>query len=160
MRIIIEGNDGSGKSTLAWTLQADLGINTSIHLTNKDPRDYMFYSELLNKTDVIFDRHFISDPIYNKVFKRKSELNKSDRDALFAKVARQHSWRETLVIICTAPSIHKDDEFKEVIKNKEMIDKLYLETAKEHGYVTYDYRHNSYEDLVNMIKEFFKWKTI
>ncbi|NCU31999.1 MAG: hypothetical protein EOM23_03465, partial [Candidatus Moranbacteria bacterium] len=83
MRIIIDGNDGVGKTWLAKRLQNDLGIKSYIHLSYKDPTSYSFYSNILKKENVIFDRSFIDEPIYSEVLGRKNNLSVSELLSLY-----------------------------------------------------------------------------
>ena len=83
MKIILEGCEGTGKTTLAKKLIERYGLDY-VHITNKDPNDYMFYKQTLRKEDVIYDRHFIGEMIYPKVFSRKGNLDRNRLDKLFA----------------------------------------------------------------------------
>ena len=75
MKIILEGCEGVGKTTLAEKLVKKYNLDY-VHITNKDPNDYMFYRETMRKEDVLYDRHFIGEMIYPKVFNRKGNLKK------------------------------------------------------------------------------------
>lgn len=74
MKIILEGCEGVGKTTLAKQLVERYGLDY-VHITNKDPNDYMFYKQTLRKEDVIYDRHFLGEMIYPKIYNRKGNLD-------------------------------------------------------------------------------------
>lgn len=82
MKIILEGCEGTGKTTLAQKLINKYNLDY-VHITNKDPNDYMFYKQTLRKEDVIYDRHLIGEMIYPKVFNRKGNLNYKKLEKLF-----------------------------------------------------------------------------
>lgn len=84
MNIIIEGPDGVGKSTLVEKLKQHYNID-SIRLSYKDPKDFNFYDRILEKTDCIFDRHFLSEIVYSKLFRRGCELSWDETVELFNK---------------------------------------------------------------------------
>ena len=84
MRIIVEGADGVGKTTivnyLAWLFDLEV-----IHIGSSDPNTYEWYSGLLEKDNVIFDRHFIGEMIYPYLFNRKGNLNNNKFELLYNK---------------------------------------------------------------------------
>lgn len=74
--IIIEGPDCSGKTTLAKKINERFNYECDIvHCTGHDPKDYNFYLQLLKKKNIIFDRQFVGEMIYPKIFNRESELS-------------------------------------------------------------------------------------
>ena len=72
-KIIVEGCDGTGKTTLCKKLAEHYGLDI-VHVTSKDPNDFEFYRQLLRKTNVVFDRHFVGELIYPEVYKREGKL--------------------------------------------------------------------------------------
>lgn len=74
MKIILEGCEGVGKTTLAQKFVEKYKLDY-VHITNKDPNDYSFYKETLRKEDVVYDRHFLGEMIYPKIYNRKGNLN-------------------------------------------------------------------------------------
>lgn len=87
MNIIIEGPDGVGKSTLVKKLKEYYNID-SIRLSYKDPKDLNFYSRLLEKTDCIFDRQFLSEIVYSPIFGRVCQLTEEDVTLLYNKTKK------------------------------------------------------------------------
>lgn len=84
MRIIVEGADGVGKSTVVAYLAQMFNLNI-IHIGSTDPNTYEWYNELLNKNDVIFDRHFLGEMIYPYLFDRKCNLTNQQFELLYNK---------------------------------------------------------------------------
>lgn len=149
MKIIIEGNDGVGKTTLAKRLQGDLNIKSYIHLSGKDPRDFRFYSTLLEKEDVIFDRSFIDEPIYSFVLGRECKLNTIQLDTLHKQVKANN----IIVIICNrSDKLYDTDEENRIIAASKIIDDYFLSTAKNHDYIYYDTENDSYDELLAKLK--------
>lgn len=73
-KIIIEGCDGTGKTTLCKKLAEHYGLDI-VHVTSKDPNDFDFYRQLLRKTNVVFDRHFVGELIYPVIYNRVGKLS-------------------------------------------------------------------------------------
>lgn len=87
MTLIIEGCDGTGKTTLVNQLKKHYNID-SLRLTYNDPKDYNFYSRLLEKTNCIFDRHFLSEIVYANIFNRRCELTANEISELLIKMKK------------------------------------------------------------------------
>lgn len=85
MNIILDGPDGVGKTTLVNKLKEHYNID-SIRMSYKDPKDFNFYSRLLEKTDCIFDRQFLSELVYAPLFERECQLTIKDVNELFTKI--------------------------------------------------------------------------
>lgn len=74
MRIILEGCDGSGKSTLSEFLASKYACDI-IHMTRWSDKSFDTYVKKLSLNDnIIFDRCFISEYVYSKIFNRKTEI--------------------------------------------------------------------------------------
>lgn len=84
MRIIIEGADGVGKSTIAKKIAEKFNLSL-VHFTNKDPRDLNFYYQSLRKNNVVYDRSFLSEMIYPKIFNRPGKLKEYEFQYLLEK---------------------------------------------------------------------------
>lgn len=84
MRIIIEGADGVGKSTIAKKIAEKFNLSL-VHFTNKDPRDLNFYYQSLRKNNVVYDRSFLSEMIYPKIFNRPEKLKEYEFQYLLEK---------------------------------------------------------------------------
>lgn len=87
MNIIIEGCDGVGKTTLVNKLKKYYGVD-SIRLSYKDPTDFEFYDRIMEKSDCIFDRHFLSEIVYSKLFKRDSVIDSENSQKLLDKAQK------------------------------------------------------------------------
>lgn len=153
MQIIIEGCDGTGKTTLARKLSVHFNLSY-IHLSRKDPTDYIFYQNIFRKENVVFDRSYISEYIYPKYRHKKSNINFNDISYLLQNY-------NSLLIILTGPI--------------EIIRARLLNRANEDNYVIsnlanilYDYsnigdlvncmfiditKYNNFDEMFNEIKE-------
>lgn len=145
MRIIVDGNDGVGKTTLAKKLQEHFNIKSYVHLSYKDPTNYKFYSQILKKQNIIFDRSFLDELVYSKILRRKSNLNKRE----FKKLHNQIVEDNYIVIICiTENNKFDDDEYIEIKQNKNKIDKFFLDIAKDKKFILFDPINDSYKELL------------
>lgn len=75
-KIVVEGIDGAGKTTCVYEMQAGTKYQIQHYCKPSATFGYI-YNYLLNLTaeqDTIFDRFFISELIYAKVFGRKSNV--------------------------------------------------------------------------------------
>lgn len=133
-RILIEGADLTGKSTLAryFAKMYDLSY---IHVVRRDPHTVSFYTETLNKHDVVFDRHFIGEMVYPGLFGRKPNLDKESFELLLFK-ARELGY---LILIC-----YEDDEvLLERLKNRpsepEDVKKTILQANKKFKEIADEY---------------------
>lgn len=145
MRIVVDGNDGVGKTNLAKRLQQDLDIKSYIHLSYNDPKSFVFYNELLKKSDVIFDRSFIDERIYSEVFKRHCLLS-FELESYLYNTLKLLNYK---VIIChTKTKQNKDNEDVEIIEHEVYIDSYFKEIAKAHNFIYYDPFNDSYDDLL------------
>lgn len=148
MKIIIEGCDGTGKTTLAKKLARKYGLDI-VHMTGKDPKDFEFYKQSLRKTNVIYDRNFISEPIYAKVFNRKQALTKKQIEKLY-KVCKKENVYIIMVDFDNITEINRrlcerGDEPIEVLHNLAYIVNAYQKTFDyiiENDEVNYVYTRN------------------
>jgi adenylate kinase family enzyme len=148
MRIIIDGNDGVGKTTLAKRLRHDLDIKSLIHLSYNDPRDYNFYSTILKKTDVIFDRSFIDEPIYSFVLNRKAEFDINEELKLYNLLKEL---KYTVIICHTPEKIVKANEIKDIVAKETIIDEYFEKVAKENGFLYFDPMNDNYDQLLEWL---------
>ena len=125
-RLMIEGVDRVGKSTFIKRLKKVLPLD-SLHFTKNDPRNYLFYSQTMLKNNIIFDRHFISEYVYSKVFNRPTTLT----SVQFNKLMQQAQDLNVKIII-----LHEENRILEkrmsseedlkVVENFKSINSLYI----------------------------------
>lgn len=161
MKIIIEGCDGTGKTTLAKKLARKYKCDV-IHMTNKDPKDFSFYSQSLRKTNAIYDRNFLSELIYPKVFNRYSTAITNDEFKLLLKRAIDN---EVLIVILTASSIDilnrlkkRANEPKEILKRYKWIDKQYRKIAKKYCIPIFDTTFLTVKDVCKFINSIIGYR--
>lgn len=155
--IVIEGCDGTGKTTLCKKLAEKYGWDT-VHVTSKDPNDFDFYKQTLRKTNVIYDRHFLGEMIYPKIYNRKGNLSNYDLD--WFKYYRFDT--RTCVIVLTA---HLDEikrrltergEFKFVFDKVDSINNQFLQLARKCMFKIFDTSVDSFDKICEYIESCYK----
>lgn len=141
MRYILDGCDGTGKTTKANLLAKEYKCDI-LHLTSWSDKRYGSYIRRLNCfDDVIFDRSFISEYVYSKVFDRYSEIDDHALESLIwsAKKLDYH-----IIIFTCDPSEIRDrlhirnDECDDIINNIEKLNSLYVDVAKKYNLTVFD----------------------
>lgn len=129
MRIIIEGADGVGKSTIAKKIAEKFNLSL-VHFTNKDPRDLDFYYQSLRKNNVVYDRNFLSEMIYPKIFNRPEKLKEYEFQYLLEKAKEL----DIKIIIINNYDFELKNFEESVIKNNiELIKGDYLTLAGKYN---------------------------
>lgn len=161
MKIIIEGCDGTGKTTLAKKLARKYKCDV-IHMTNKDPKDFNFYSQSLRKTKAIYDRNFLSEMIYPKVFKRNGSAITEQEFKLLLKQARDE---DILIVILTASRYdiltrlkERTNEPEEILKKYVWIDKQYRKIAKKYCIPIFDTTYLTVPDICKMVNSIIGYR--
>lgn len=156
MNIIIEGPDGVGKTTLVNKLKEYYNID-SIRLSYKDPKDLNFYSRVLEKSDCIFDRQFLSEIVYSSLFNRECQLDKHDIATLYNKTQ-----------VLNIPIFILDTEESEIINRLESRGGEHptivnnISTLREHfaliadtfGIEIIDTSKTTFEDIIRKVEEY------
>lgn len=133
MNIIIEGCDGVGKTTLAKKL-ADKYCCDILHMTkNSDKTLDSYISKMLNK-NIIFDRCFISEYVYSKVFNRTTNIDEYALNFLL-NFAYNQNYKIFILSISTDEIIKRlnirGDEENDIIKNVSFLNDEYINCAKK-----------------------------
>ena len=156
MKIIIEGCDGTGKTTIAKKLAKKYKCDV-IHMTSKDPKDFNFYSQSLRKTNAIYDRNFLSEMIYPKVFKRNGSALTEQEFKLLLKQARDE---DILIVILTASRYdistrlnERVNEPEEILKKYVWIDKQYRKMAEKYRLFLIDTSYITPGDVCKFIND-------
>jgi thymidylate kinase len=152
MRIVIEGADGTGKTTLSKNLARTYGIDR-LNINRYDPNTFNFYLETLNKTNVVFDRHFVGEMVYPEVFNRKGKLETLDFEWLL------NYCREKgipIIILYTDEHILKQrqklDEYPEVLNNIIEINRKFIEIGEKYQIPLIDVEKVNYEEICELIE--------
>jgi len=152
-KIIIEGCDGTGKTTLAKKLIRKYGIRSYVHINKDDANDYLFYLASLGKTDVIYDRHFIGEMIYPKVFGREGNLQYSDFARLLY-AAREAGYK--IIILHSRFDVLKSrikiDEHSEVANQLEEINEQFFEIGKKWKIPMFDTSKCLFDEICEVIE--------
>lgn len=154
MRIIIEGADLTGKSTLAKRLAKDFDLSY-VHVIRKDLHTKDFYMNLLDKYDVIFDRHFIGESIYPILFKRPPKFGEDGFNEILNKA------RELNYVIIVTYATHEQlidrikqrpNEPNDVIETIEKANEMFIDKAVKYGFILINTETTPYHRILDMIK--------
>ena len=153
MTIIIDGPDGAGKTTLVKALKEYYNCD-SVRLTYNDPKDFNFYDRLLEKTECIFDRHFLSEVVYASIFGRPCQLEWHDICNLYEKVKALNI--KLFILDTTNEEILRrlevrGGEHQEIIDNMKTIQARFRRLAKRLEIDIIDTSKVSFEDIIAKI---------
>lgn len=125
MNIIIEGPNGTGKTTFINKLLACKEFeNYNVeHLTASCPNDYDFHRRLLLKDNTIFDRFFIGEMVYPKIYKRAFKISTYEIQKLCDEFANN-----TIIVFIDADYGFVCDSLK---KRGEEIDMDFIDMEKQ-----------------------------
>ena len=135
MRIIIEGADGTGKSTVSNYLKEKYNLEY-IHVNGNDPNTFEWYMDLLEKNNVIFDRHFIGEMIYPYIFDRKCNLSQEQFDILLKKTKELNyniiimTEKDNVILKRLHDRLNEDES---VIKTLKIVNKIFRVIARRIG---------------------------
>lgn len=155
MNVIIEGPDGVGKSTLVRRLKEHYGVD-SIRLSYRDPRNFQFYSHVMEKTDCVFDRLFFSEVVYSEVFSRQCQLSNFDVEVLFEKTQRLHV--PTLILdndddVILERLKSRGGEHHTILQNVHTLRRLFGELAKRFDIDVIDTTKVGFDEVVYLIDD-------
>lgn len=159
MRIILEGPDGAGKTTIVNKLAKDFNLEIQ-HVSGRDPNNFDWYIETFKKDNVVFDRHFIGELIYPKVFFREQRLAYTEAQTLF-NYAKEHN---IIIIIITA---NEDDILRRFSEREELEDPRIIEhltwtiqqfktCARDEGLPIFNTSEASEENNYKKIKQYIE----
>jgi thymidylate kinase len=156
MNIIIEGCDGVGKTTLVNKLKKYYGVD-SIRLSYKDPTDFEFYDRILEKSDCIFDRHFLSEIVYSKLFNRESVIDFENTEKLLNKA---HELNIPIFILDTDKSIILDrllargTEHGTILNNVSYLQDSFYTLSTLYGIEIIDTTKVSFEEIIGKVEAY------
>ena len=151
--IVVEGCDGTGKTTLCKKLAERYGWDV-VHVTSKDPNDFDFYKQTLRKANVVYDRHFLGELIYPRVYNRKGNLSLYDAEWF----THYSCDTKTCVIVLTASMdeikrrLTERGELKFVFDKVESINRQFLNLADRFNLRVFDTMVDSFEDICKYIE--------
>lgn len=152
MRIFLDGADGVGKTTLSNYLSEYFKMD-KFCLTKDSEKSIHRYLEIRQVDNVVFDRTFLSEVVYPKIFNRKEWITNSEIEMLLK------IYKKDIFIILTAniDDIRKrinerGEEYEEVIRQIELINNSYLELAKKYDLLIFNTSYISFEDIKNVIE--------
>lgn len=169
--IILEGPDGAGKSTLATSLSNSLGWRL-IHGGGPLADRAEFLARVQEKgflipNSVIFDRtSYVSELVYAILAGRQPVCSFLELETMLLKIrpiliyCRRASAKAMLQSVSSGPKAHKSPEFLEQVKREhprivkrydEIFHALFLGIKKYPGLQGYDWKTDSYEDLLKWI---------
>lgn len=149
MRIIIEGADGSGKTTLAKRLSEHYGLSY-VDMRGRDIMSFPFLYHTLDKIDVVWDRHFISERIYSDFYNLPFRITKGQEKTLVQK-CDDHNIK---IIVCI-PDEHKllDNEDEDIVKKHQELVDGYREFCDKFNITPIDPFKMTFEEVLKMIEE-------
>lgn len=157
MRIFLDGADGVGKTTLSNYLAEHFKMD-KFCLTKNSEKSISRYIEIRSIDNVIYDRTFLSEMVYPKIFKRKSLLSESDIKMLLK------IYKKDIFIILTADIkdirkriLERGNEYEEVINQIELINESYLKIAKKYNLSLLNTTYLSLNDIKNVIERKILW---
>ena len=136
MRIILEGCDGSGKSTFAELLASKYHCDI-LHMTRWSDKRFYTYIEKMSMTDnIIFDRCFISEYIYSKIFNRSTEVDDTSIEILLT--CAKNLDCEIFILTCDNDELMKrlsdrNNETSEILDNAIKLNDAYVDFAKKYN---------------------------
>ena len=141
MILLFEGWEKVGKTTLARSIKTDLNfqyfrstkqINSNVDLEQAIKYDWRFMIDFLSqvKTDVCFDRSFISQYVYSNLFRKDNILKNYDLneyDIIFKQYCDSLSLIDYKIIYCYRE--HYNDEIDDQVDITKVneANKLYLD---------------------------------
>jgi thymidylate kinase len=161
MKIILEGADGTGKTTLSKKLMNHFQIKSYVHINQNDPNDYDFYKETMKKQNVLFDRHFIGEMIYPKIFKRKQNLNSQTFEMLLQQSKEQ---KVVILILYTDNTTLSNrmieraksmSEFEFIIEQSLEINRSFIEIAAKYHIQIIDTSKVGFKEICEIISNQF-----
>lgn len=134
MRIMLDGCDGSGKSTLS-NLLAEKHNCDIVHMTLWSSKTFGSYINRMTSFDnIIFDRCFISEYIYSKVFNRTTDID-DKKVKMLIDIAKSLGYN-IYIMTTTNENIKnrlnkRNDENDEILNNIDKINNEYIDFAKK-----------------------------
>lgn len=157
MRIIIEGADMTGKTTLAKYIVDNYPNMSYIHVNSKDPNNVEFYNITLEKTNVVFDRHFIGETIYPTLFNRQGNVF----DAEFELIQRKAERLGYKIVVLTATKeqflerlVDRPNEPKQIVENWESINESFKNVAYKNNIKVINV--TDYKTMEDLVREVLK----
>lgn len=159
MRIYLDGVDGSGKSTTAKYLAERFKLDIFC-LTKDSESSIKKYCEMRHMDNTVYDRTFLSEIVYPKVFGREPRLNYSQAYDLVTVYTINP---DDLFVICTANNndIRKrikarGYEYPEILRNVEEINRQYVELARLYEFIIFNSSLTSLDSLGDYIERSLK----
>lgn len=98
MSLIIEGMNGIGKTTFCEKMlkQSHFKNYEYVHLTDKEPNTFEYYSKILKNDKLILDRGPLSELVYSSIYGRKPRIALSEVNNLFKSVNCYVLWPQNI----------------------------------------------------------------
>ena len=139
MNIIIEGPDATGKTTLTNKLIKKYNMK-STHLSSDTKNDFDFHDKLLDKNNYVYDRFFMGELVYPKLYNRKPKLTFNETLKLMNKIVENND----IFIVFYASDIKT---LKNRIKERGGKELKYLDEIEEQNklFMQFAWVFNAYE---------------
>jgi thymidylate kinase len=151
MKIIIDGCDGTGKTTLIEKLADHYNCDVVRMMRNGSKEYFDYKSKYIEIENVIFDRSFMSEVVYSKVFNRTCRLAEFSFRSLFDVIKDI----PTIILDCDPETIRErllaKNEDPIIIDQIDIIRKAYIDLADEFHIPVIDTTKVSFEEIIERI---------
>lgn len=161
MRIYLDGCDGTGKSTLADKLCRRFRLD-KFCLTKDSEKSVRRYLEIRKTDNVVYDRTFLSEIVYPKVFHRKEWMTEYDKEILLYHYLKLEP--DDIFIILTARNndikeriLSRGEEYSEILDNIPEINKKYVELGLQYHIQIVDTSLTNTENIIKLIERRELW---
>lgn len=160
MTIIIDGPDGAGKTTLVKKLKEYYNID-SVRFTYKDPKNFNFYNTFLEKVDCIYDRNFLSELVYPKIFGRTCQLDELDTQLLLNK-CKQLNIKIFILITDTEELLNRiltrGGEHQNIIDNIDWLRTEFINLGNKYNIEIIDTSKITFEEIIRKVENNEEYK--
>ena len=153
MRLVVDGCDGVGKTTIAKMLCSNYGLDYA-HCTNRDPTDWNFYSNIIRKDDILWDRHCVSELVYPRFFGREQLMSFQQVELLVA-----GSGAKFIIFSCPDDVLYdrlmrRGEEHVEVLDNFISINRMFCELGDRLGIPVVDTSSTGIDEIFSLVEGF------
>ena len=153
-RLMLDGCDGVGKSTLAEYIAHNNNADV-LHMTAHSISTVESYKDRLNiSIPIIFDRCFLSEVVYSRIFNRPTEFD-DDHTREILSLAKEKGYK-IVILDCSLDEILRrvairNNESEDLIRKFSELKNKYLEVAKLFDIPVVSVDNKTTEEIANEI---------
>lgn len=159
MRIFLDGCDGTGKTSLADYISEYFKID-KFCLTKDSEKSISRYLDIIKIDNVVFDRTFISEMVYPKVFNREKWMTADDVEYLLANYLFKNPDSKDKFIILTSDLediynrilLRDSVEYPEIMKNLKLINDEYINIANTYDIPLFNTSETTMKEIIDFIE--------